>query len=189
MLLARLQRQRVAGLAVDIDGAPDDAPRHLPHECLAAGHETEIRAAARQRQAQRLAFADGDVGAAVRPTRPAACSNRQRGRIDDGDRQRVIGVRPVGQLVDRLQHAEKIGLRDHQRGEILPCELRQRRGQRVAGLGVVRHFDQFDALVAHDGLHHPAPHRMHRRGSSTRFADLCARTAISTASASADAPS
>src|SRR3546814_11437194 len=29
VLLARLQRQRVAGLAVEIDGAADDAARHL----------------------------------------------------------------------------------------------------------------------------------------------------------------
>ena len=34
VLLARLQGQRVADAAVEVDGAADDPPRHLPHERL-----------------------------------------------------------------------------------------------------------------------------------------------------------
>ena len=72
VLLARLQREREARPAVDIERAADDAAGHLPHVLHARGHEAEVRAARGQRHAERLAFADGDVGAAARPTRPAA---------------------------------------------------------------------------------------------------------------------
>jgi hypothetical protein len=62
-------------------------------------------------------------------------------------------VRPVGQRIDVLEHAEEVRLRDHQRGEVLAgggLERAQRRRAAVAGR---RDLDQLDALVADDGMH------------------------------------
>ena len=58
---------RIPALPSDIDGASDDAPRHLPNVRLLAGHETEIRPAPGQRNAQRLPFPNCDIGAALSP--------------------------------------------------------------------------------------------------------------------------
>jgi hypothetical protein len=118
MLLARLQGQRKTGLTIEIDRAADDAPGHLPHQRLARGHEAEIGAAGRHRHAQRLAVADGDIGALVFAARPTSgrLQQRQRQRIHHRNGQHVVRMRPVGQRIDRFQRAEEIGLRDDQRG-------------------------------------------------------------------------
>src|SRR3989338_7047764 len=77
MLLARLQRQREARLAVQIDGAADDAPRHLAHQRLLAAHETEIRPAAGQRRAERLAGAPREAPPPPAPPRPCSPKKNQ----------------------------------------------------------------------------------------------------------------
>ena len=61
VLLTRLQRQRKARPAVEIDRAADDPARHLAHVLHARGHEAEIGTARGQRTTQRLAIADDDI--------------------------------------------------------------------------------------------------------------------------------
>src|SRR5256886_4811563 len=67
MLLARLQGECEAGVPGGIEGAPDDAPGHLPHVLHARRHEAEVRPAGAQRHAERLTFPDRDIRAAGTP--------------------------------------------------------------------------------------------------------------------------
>src|ERR1700691_4336636 len=65
VLLPRLQRQREARAALGIDGAAYDTPGHLAYVREARRHEAEIRAAGRERYAERLSLAAYDIGAAL----------------------------------------------------------------------------------------------------------------------------
>ena len=106
MLLACLQGQSEAGIAVQVGCTADNAPGHLPDMVLLAGHEAEVRAARRHRYAQRLAFAAGNIGAVFAPLtgRP---EQRQRGRVDDTNQQRALCVGPVCQAIHIIQRAGK----------------------------------------------------------------------------------
>ena len=89
VLLARLQREHVAGAALDVLRLADDAAGHLAHEPLAAGEQPDVRPAEPERDAQRLPFADDDVRA-VRRRRPV---QREADRIGGDDVERAGGVR------------------------------------------------------------------------------------------------
>jgi hypothetical protein len=71
------------------------------------------------------ALADDDVGALAR-TRGAPLSRRleqrERGRVHHGDDQRAVRVRPVGEGIHVLEHAEEIGLLHHDRAQVLTLE-------------------------------------------------------------------
>ena len=62
MLLARGQRQHESALAVCIHRFTAEAAGHLPHEFRLTCEETDIRSAEAERNADRLAFANRDVG-------------------------------------------------------------------------------------------------------------------------------
>jgi hypothetical protein len=161
MLLACLQRQCEPIAAIAVDGAADDAARHLPHQVFLAAHETEIRTTAHHRHTQRLPLADRDIRTGRAP-QTRRLEQRQRGRVDHSDDQRTLGMRPVGQHIDLFQDAEEIRLLDHQRGNVLACVLPERIGQCVAALRAVRQLDQFDTLILYDGMRGLAVMRVHR---------------------------
>ena len=77
MLLARLQGKAVCGLALGIDGNPDQAAGHLAFQRVLAGHETRMRPAESERHAEALRGADADVRAELAR------------RLEQGQRQQI----------------------------------------------------------------------------------------------------
>ena len=65
MLLAGLQGEHEAALAVDVAGLAGDPSGHPPEQRLGGGEEAERRAAEVEPVAERLPLADGDVDAAL----------------------------------------------------------------------------------------------------------------------------
>ena len=102
-------------------------------------------------------------------------------------------MRPVGQRIDVLEHAEEVRLRDDQRGERAEVLLRQPvRRHAAAGLPFAAEvqFDHFDVLQRDDRRSVLRYAGCTDVGTSTRRGPLrMQRSAISTASASAVAPS
>ena len=138
MLLARLQREHEAALAVEIGRLADDAARQAADELRARGEEAVVRAAVALGVADRLALADRHV-AAVGAGR---LEHAERGEVDvgDGERARLAGGgRERGRV---LEAAEEVRLReDHGR-----CVLRRRRNARGIGdAALVRHLDDLEA--------------------------------------------
>src|SRR5690606_36507891 len=85
VLLARLQREHEAALALHVDRLAGDAPRHPPQVGLGRREEAERRAAEVQAVAQRLALADAHVDAAL----PRRHEDAQRDRVVGGYGDRV----------------------------------------------------------------------------------------------------
>src|SRR5581483_9497125 len=109
VLLARLQGEHVAGAALEVLRLADDAPGHLADVAVAAGEEPDVGPAERERDAERLAFGDDDVGAVVggRAKEPEAHGVRG----DDEERAaRVRGFRPLRGV--RREAPEEVGLLD-----------------------------------------------------------------------------
>ena len=63
VLLAGGERQDEAALTLRVDGLAGEPARHLADVLFAAGEEPDVRSAELQPDADRLAFADDDVGA------------------------------------------------------------------------------------------------------------------------------
>ena len=91
VLLARLERQHVAGAALDVRGAADDAARHLADEFVAAREQPHVRATVTQRHPQRLPLRHDDIGA-VHRGRPVQAEADRLGRHDE---QRAGGMRCI----------------------------------------------------------------------------------------------
>ena len=128
MLLARRKRQHEAALALGIDGLAGEAAGHLPDMLLAAGEQADIGPAELQPDADRLAFADDDVGAhlARRLDQP------QRDRLgDDRDQQRAGGMRRLGDRRQVGDAAEDVGILDDDR-----AGLAVDRGDQPLGVGL-----------------------------------------------------
>ena len=105
VLLARLDRHPVGGLAVPIDGHADQAAGHLADVGVARGEERRVRTAVAERDAEALGAADDDVGAHLARRRDER-ARQQIGR-DDGER---LGV--VDTTDDRREIAdEAVGIR------------------------------------------------------------------------------
>ena len=155
VLLPRLQRERETLPAVQVEGAPDDAARHLPDQGLGAAEEAEVGPARGERRAEGLAFAAADVGARFTPL-AGGFEHRHGDRVDHRDGERPVAVRPVALGVDVVDDAEVVGLGDDQGGDVLAVVRRQRTLGQPPGGGVEGQLDQIDALVVHDVLHHPA---------------------------------
>ncbi len=97
----------------------------------------------------------GDIGSRLPPF-PRWRQDGGGDGVDQADDQRTVGVRPVGEPVHLLQHAEEVGLRHHQR-RIIPFRiLRQRIRHDVATGGAIGHFHHLDALMGDDGAHYLA---------------------------------
>ncbi len=67
VLLARLQREPVGGVAVGVDRDADEAAGQLAGERVGDGHEAGVRAAEAHRHAEALRGADHDAGALAHP--------------------------------------------------------------------------------------------------------------------------
>ena len=106
VLLPGLQAQDVGPAALVVGGLTHDAAGELAHELVGGGHVAQVRAAAAQRQTQRLPLAHGDVRAAV----PGGLHNGQGDGVAAHD---VPGTRLVHQLAQGLgvlELAEEVGL-------------------------------------------------------------------------------
>ena len=68
--------------------------------------QAQVRAAVLERDAERLALADGDVRAVLAGRR----QDGERDRLDDGHEQRARGVGEARRLGHRLEDAERVGL-------------------------------------------------------------------------------
>src|SRR4029077_1499972 len=110
VLLAGLQGEDEAAAAVDVLGLAGDPPRHAADLRFGGAEEAKRRTAEVEAVAERLALAEGDVGAALA------------GRLQDAQRDRVAGddqqgaVLPGGgaERLDVLDRAEEVGaLQDH----------------------------------------------------------------------------
>ncbi len=106
VLLAGLQRQHVAGLAVDVDRLTDDPPGHPADVVEPGGDQPEVRATVVQVVAERLTLRDGDVGAELSGRREHA----ERERVEHLDRPRSRVVGPAEQVADRLEDPVDVGM-------------------------------------------------------------------------------
>ena len=162
MLLTRLQRQRETRVTRRIHGTPDDAPGHLAHVRLPATHESEVRSAGGQRCSERLPFADNDVRTRITPLARWR-QQCQRNGVYHCDHERVVPMRPVGKLVDILQHTEEIRLWDHKRGKVSALVRFEGIENSVAALLGERHTQQLDVLIRDDAVRYLTVNRVHRR--------------------------
>ena len=179
-------------LAVEVDGAADDAARHLAHvfhACVV--RKPEVRTARGQRHAERLAVAAGDVGALRAPLARRLENARARSDSPSAMTSAPLACAQSVMRVDVLEHAEEVRLLDHDGGDVLALVLLRgpRRDRRPFG-----HGNLFEAHALPAGRGAPPPcGSSDARVVGTRMRcdfDLrCARTAISDASATAEPPS
>ncbi len=142
MLLAGRQGQDEAALALGVDRLAGQPPGHLPNMLFAAREQTDIGSAELQPDADRLAFANDDVGShfARRLDQP------QRDRLGhDRDQERALGMRRFGQWRQIGDPAEDVGILHDHRARLavdpgdqaldigLGAELGRRQFERVAG--------------------------------------------------------
>ena len=114
VLLARLDRHPVGGVALRVDRDADETAGHLANVGVARGEEGRVRAAVAERHAEALRAADDDVGAHLarrrhqRARQEIGGDDRERLRlVDAGDDRRKIADQAVG--VRRLhEHAEDL---------------------------------------------------------------------------------
>ena len=140
VLLARLQRQHVAGPPLDVLRLADDAARHLPHVLVAAREHADVWPTEAQWHAQRLSLGHDDIGAVLR-RRPVQAEAH---RLGGDDEQRTRGVRGIAPhcCVDR--HAsEEVRLR-HGEARVLAVER-----ERAVRLNVDRYVASV-RVTAHD---------------------------------------
>ena len=141
MLLAGLQREDEAALAVEVGRLSDDATGHAPDEVRARGKEAVVRTAVALRVAHALALADRHVAA----VRTGSFENAERCRIDvrDGERSRLAGG--CGKRGRVLEAAEEVRLREDHR-----CSALRGRGDACRVRDALRMTD-LDHLEAEPG--------------------------------------
>ena len=105
VLLAGRQRQHEAAAALGVDRFAGEPSRHLPHELEPGREQPDIGAAEIERVADRLAFADDDVG--VHLARRAQRAERHR-LGEHRDQQRALGVRGGGDRREVARIAEEV---------------------------------------------------------------------------------
>ena len=109
MLLARREGQDEAALALGVDRLAAQPAGHLTDVLLAAGEQAEIGPAELEPVADRLAFADDDVG----PHLAGRADQPERDRFGhDGDQQRAGGVGGLGERRQVGDMAENVGVLD-----------------------------------------------------------------------------
>ena len=91
VLLPRLEREPVGGVAVRVFADSHQTPRHEPLEGILHGHVGRVRAAEAHRHAEALRRADGDV----RPEFPRRTQHREGKDIRGDDGQRARRVRAL----------------------------------------------------------------------------------------------
>ena len=115
VLLARLQRQHEAALAVGVDGLARDATGHAADVALGRGEEPERRAAEVKPVAERLALADADVGAEV----ARRLEDPERQRIGGDDEQRAGALGCLGQRSEILDRSQEVRLLEDDCGGVV----------------------------------------------------------------------
>ena len=108
MLLARLQREHEAAVAVEVGRLADDPTRQPADERGARGEEAVVRTAVALGVADRLPLADRHV-AAVRAGR---LEHAERGEVDVGHGERAGVAGSGGERGRVLEAAEEVGLRE-----------------------------------------------------------------------------
>ncbi|MCY1217590.1 hypothetical protein D9M72_295080 [compost metagenome] len=166
VLLARLQREAVGGLAVRVDAHADEAAGQRTLERVAAGQVGGVRAAVAQWHAEALRGAADDVGIELAGG-DQQCERQQVGRDDEGgvalvcvarERAQVVHVAGGGRVL--REHAEELAAHHQVRqrfrhGAHLDLDA-QRRGARLDDLdglrvAVTRHQEHV-ALALHAAL-------------------------------------
>ena len=180
VLLARLQREPVRGLAVRVDADADEPPGQAALVVVAAGEVAGVRAAAAHRHAEALGRSAGDVGAELAGRR----DERQREQVGSDDERRAVRVdaRRVGaQVVQRAarrrqlrEDSEVVAAVEQRRplvGRVGEDDLKaERLGARA------QHLDRLRVAVAgdHDRVAlalDAAPGQRHRLGGGGRFVE------------------
>src|SRR5262249_32639679 len=115
VLLAGLQGEREAALALGVDGLAHDAPGHAADELLLGGDEARPGAAEVHLDAERLAFADRDVA----PALAGRLQDGGGGRVHARDRQRARRVGDLGDGGQVLQAAEEVRVLHDDAGRVL----------------------------------------------------------------------
>mmetsp|Transcript_5756 Transcript_5756/g.19100 ORF Transcript_5756/g.19100 Transcript_5756/m.19100 type:complete len:290 (-) Transcript_5756:103-972(-) len=175
VLLARLHRHPVRGLAVRVDRQPDDAARHLAREALRRRQEAGVRPSVPERHAEPLRRPDGDVGAPLPRWRELGEREEVRGDSELGAR----GVHLVGEVAIREDRAIRRRVLDQRAAEALlrrvGCVVALDHGDAVPfgprahhrlGLGVHPLVDEKDALSAGSSVDHG-----HRLGGGGRLVE------------------
>ena len=110
VLFARLEREHVTDLPVDVDRLAADPPGHLANVVHAGRDETEVRTAVVQMVPQRLSLGHRDVGAELAGRRQDAEGER----VEHLDRARSPVVGPSEQIAHRLEDPVDVRvLHDH----------------------------------------------------------------------------
>ena len=144
VLLAGLQGEDEAAAAVDVLGFAGDATRHAADQLLAGAEEAERGTAEVEAVAERLALAEGDVGAAL----ARRLEDPERHRVGGDDQQGAVLLRRGAERLDVLDRAEEVGaLEDHRGG------LAVDRGGQGGGVGQPALEPDLDDLRA-------VPHRV-----------------------------
>ena len=167
VLLARLQREAIRGVAVAVDGRADQAARHAALQGVGARHVRRVRPAVAHRHAEALGRSDGDVGAELARRREQG-EREEIGRHGDADLlraerrdQRAVIDDLAGRAGILQEHAEAV------RRERLPGTSHDDRDAR--GLCPrAHHGDRLRmAVVRHE--ERPALARRAPRGERHRF--------------------
>ena len=134
VLLARLERQDESAAALRVLRGADDPARHFADMLFPRRHESEVRAAERERQAEALAFAGDDVGA----HRAGRLQQPERERVDREHGERADLVRRLDEVGQVVQAAEEVRvLHEHGGRRCRSASSRTRRGRRRrAAIGI-----------------------------------------------------
>ena len=114
MLFARLQREHVATVAIDILGDADDPARHAAQQLVGGGEQAEVGAAIRLGIAQRLAFTHDHIRAPV----AGSFKHAHRQRIGHDDGQRAGFVHAGDQRREVFDAAEEVRILENDRGHV-----------------------------------------------------------------------
>ena len=105
-MLARLQRQYVSGLPIDVERLADDPSGHTTDVVQARRDQAQVRPPVVQMVAEGLTLPDGDVGTELARRREHA----ERERVEDLDGPRSPIVGPAEQFPYRLKRAVDVGM-------------------------------------------------------------------------------
>ena len=165
VLLARLQRQGEAGLAVAVQRAADDAPRHLPHVRLLAGHEAEVGSTACSTARPAAVLRPLRCPRPGCPTAPGGASSASATGLTTPITSAPCACAQSVSSCTRSRQPKKFGCGMTSAANASPPKRGQRLRQRHALFGAIGQLDQLDLLVRYDGARDLAIGRMHRGGN------------------------
>ena len=158
VLLAGLQREHEAAAPVDVLGFAGDPSRHPPDLRLGRAEEAERGPAEVEAVAERLALAEGDVGAGL----AGRLQDPERHRVAGDDQQRAVLLRRRAERFDVLDRAEEVGaLQDDRRGLAVD---RRRQRRRVGDAALEPDLDHLGAVADRVGRERLAAVRVDAAG-------------------------